>query len=88
MRVWRFESSREWSVAAWLHSGLRVERGNQVVHGSETEVRQLSWLTRPSSGNRRRVLSVAETSTPYQRQRKLSTSGGGESCRLQEAELI
>ncbi len=48
MRVWRFESSREWSVAAWLHSGLRVERGNQVVHGSESGVRQLGLLTRPS----------------------------------------
>ncbi len=66
MRVWRFESSREWSVAAWLHSGLRVERGNQVVHGSESGVRQLSLLTRPSGGNRRRVLFVAETSTLYQ----------------------
>jgi hypothetical protein len=49
-------------VTAWLHIGLRVERGNQVVHGPESEVRQLSLLTRPSGGNRWRVLFVAEWS--------------------------
>ncbi len=60
----------------------------ELLHKSESGVRQLSLLTKPSGGDRRQVLSVAETSMPYQRQRRLSTSGGGESCRLQEAELI
>ena len=59
----------------------------ELLHRSERGVRQLSLLTKPSGGDRRRVLSVAETSTPYQRQRRLSTSGDGESCRLQAAEL-
>ncbi len=56
-------------VVVQLHVPNRFARrvcGQPAAHGFESGVRQLSLLTRPSGGNRRRVLFVAETSTPYQ----------------------
>ncbi|MFN9906196.1 MAG: hypothetical protein ACK56F_08750, partial [bacterium] len=46
------------------HQGSRVRVIN--CFSGAREVRQQDLLTKPSGGNERRVLLVAETSTPYQ----------------------